>query len=151
MKDALHQEQAALDRFIDLLKQEQAALVSADVEALIGLSDHKLKLADQLNTLARARITMLASAGFAADAAGVAGWLATQPQTVAHAWHQLLASAQDAQRLNQTNGKLIQTHLQHNQQALTALLSAANRADVYGPDGQSRSGAAPSQRSIGKV
>ena len=151
MKDTLRQELAALDQFIALLRQEQAALVSADVDALLALSDSKLKLSDQLNALARERVAMLARAGYAADAAGVAGWLAQQPPAVADAWQRLLQGAQQAQRLNQSNGKLIQTHLQHNQQALSALLGAANRADVYGPDGQSRSGASPAQRSIGKV
>lgn len=151
MKDILQQEQAALDRFIDLLNQEQAALVNADVDALLALTETKLKQTDQLTALAGQRVAMLARAGFAADAAGVSGWLASQPKAVADAWHQLLDSAQAAQRINQTNGKLIQTHLQHNQQALSTLLNASNRANVYGPDGQARTGAAPGQRSIGKV
>ena len=151
MKDALRQELAALEQFITLLRQEQAALVSADVDALLAISNSKIKLSDQLNALARDRVSMLVHAGYAADAAGVAGWLAQQPPTVADQWQRLLQGAQLAQRLNQTNGKLIQTHLQHNQQALNALLGAANRADVYGPDGQSRSGTAPAQRSIGKI
>ncbi len=151
MKDILHREQAALDRFIDLLQQEQAALISANVDALLSISDTKLKQADVLSALAKERVAMLIGAGFGTDAAGVNDWLASQPQVVTDAWHKLLQSAQAAQRINQTNGKLIQTHLQHNQQALSALINASNRANIYGPDGQSRTGDAPTQRSIGKV
>lgn len=148
--DVLQQEQIALDRFIDILQQEQAALVAADVDALQSLSADKQQLSEQLNTLSQQRATQLQRAGFTANAEGVKTWLATQPATVKDAWEKLLTSAQTAQRLNQTNGKLIQTHLQHNQQALIALMGAANRADVYGADGQPRTGPSTTQRSLGK-
>ena len=147
----LQQEQAALDGFIDLLRQEQAALVAANMEKLQSLSELKQKHSELLNGMAQQRVAMLERAGFKSDAAGVAAWLSTQPASVGESWKKLLESAQVAQQLNQTNGKLIQTHMQHNQQALAALMSAANRADVYGADGQPRTGPGPSQRIIGKV
>jgi len=147
----LQQEQAALDGFIDLLRQEQAALVAANVEKLQSLSELKQKHSERLNDMAQQRIAMLDRAGFKSDAAGVAAWLASQPASVGESWKKLLESAQIARQLNQTNGKLIQTHMQHNQQALAALMNAANRADVYGADGQPRTGPGPSQRIIGKV
>jgi flagella synthesis protein FlgN len=149
--DFLEQEQATLDRFIELLQQEQAALVSADVDKLQLLSEPKQKLSEKLNVLVQQRIALLDRDGFSTDAAGVQAWLSKQPATVAEAWNKLLVGAQKAQRLNQTNGKLIQTHLQHNQQALATLMSAANKADVYGADGQPRTGSTPTQRTIGKV
>lgn len=151
MTDILQQEQAALDRFIDLLQREQKSLVNADVETLTAISEHKLKLSEQLNGIARERVALLQRAGFGTDAGGVKGWLAGQPQRVADAWKNLMESAQTAHRLNQTNGKLIQTHLQHNQQALAALINAANTGDVYGADGQPRTGSVGTPRSIGKV
>lgn len=149
--DLLLQEQAALDRFIDLLQQEQAALVAANVDKLQSLSENKQKLSEQLNSLVQQRVVMLEHDGFHADAAGVQAWLAKQPASVADEWKKLLERAQTAQRLNQTNGKLIQTHMQYNQQALATLMSAANKADVYGADGQPRTGSAATQRIIGKV
>jgi flagella synthesis protein FlgN len=149
--DLLQQEQAALDRFIDLLQQEQAALVAANVDKLQSLSENKQKLSEQLNSLVQQRVAMLEQDGFQADAAGVQGWLAKQPASVADEWKKLLERAQTAQRLNQTNGKLIQTHMQYNQQALATLMNAANKADVYGADGQPRTGSAATQRIIGKV
>ncbi|MEZ0238659.1 MAG: flagella synthesis protein FlgN [Methylophilaceae bacterium] len=149
--DFLQQEQAALDGFINLLQQEQEALVAANVEKLQSLSELKQKHSELLNNLAQQRVATLERAGFKSDAAGVAAWLASQPASVKESWKKLLEGAQVAQQLNQTNGKLIQTHMQHNQQALSALMNAANRADVYGADGQPRTGPGPSQRIIGKV
>ena len=128
--DVLQKEQTALDRFIDILQQEQSALVAADVDALQSLSADKQHLSEQLNNLSQQRAALLQRAGFTADTEGVKTWLATQPAEVRQAWEKLLASAQTAQRLNQTNGKLIQPHLQPNPQALTALMGAANRAEV---------------------
>jgi flagellar biosynthesis protein FlgN len=148
--DALQQELAALDRFIELLQQEQAALVAADVDKLQSLSESKQKQSEQLNSLVQQRIIMIERSGFSPDAAGIKAWLAGQPSAVVEAWHKLTNHAQIAKQLNQTNGKLIQTHLQFNQQALATLMSAAKVADVYGADGQPRTGASSTQRSIGK-
>lgn len=149
--NVLQQEQAALDHFIELLQQEQIALVAADVDKLQSLSELKQQLSEHLTTLAQQRVALQEQAGFNADAAGTRAWLSTQPQTVVDAWKKLLARAQAARDLNQTNGQLLQTHMQHNQQALAALLGAANRLDVYGADGQPLSGPSGSQRIIGKA
>ena len=149
--DFLQQEQAALDGFINLLQQEQEALVAANVEKLQSLSELKQKHSELLSNMAQQRVATLERAGFKSDAAGVPAWLTSQPASVKEFWKKLLESAQIAQQLNQTNGRLIQTHMQHNQQALSALMNAANRADVYGADGQPRAGSGPSQRIIGKV
>jgi flagella synthesis protein FlgN len=151
LTEPLQQELDALDQFIALLRQEQAALVRADALAVIPLADHKLKLSEQLNALARRRVAMLAQSGFAADTDGMRRWLTTQPAAVATQWEQLLDKARTAQHLNQTNGKLIETQLQHNQQALSALMHASNQAGMYGPDGQPRIGGATSPRSMGKA
>ena len=149
--NVLQQEQAALDQFIELLQQEQAALVAADMDKLQSLSELKQQLSDHLNTLAQQRVAQQERAGYSNDAAGTRAWLAAQGSSVVDAWNKLLAAAQTARDLNQTNGQLIQTHMQHNQQALAVLLGAANRLDVYGADGQPRSGPGGGQRIIGKA
>jgi flagella synthesis protein FlgN len=56
------------------------------------------------------------------------------------AWNRLRALAAEARSLNDTNGRLIGIHLENNQQALAVLLSAANQAATYGPDGQQKPG-----------
>jgi flagella synthesis protein FlgN len=149
--NVLQQEQAALDQFIELLQQEQAALVAADVDKLQALSELKQQLSEHLNALAQQRVAQQERAGFSADAAGTRAWLAAQGTSVVDAWNKLLATAQSARDLNLTNGQLIQTHMQHNHQALAALMGAANRLDVYGADGQPRSGPGGGQRIIGKA
>ena len=126
-------------------------MVNADVETLTALSEQKLKHAEQLNTLGRQRLSLLKQAGFSNDTAGMDEWLADKSAAEQQQWKALIEKARAAQRLNQTNGKLIQTHLQHNQQALNALMNAANQAGIYGPDGQSRNVLPGSGRTIGKV
>lgn len=148
--DVLQSEQATLDRFIAVLQHEQAALIAADIDQVQSLSPQKQELSEQLNALAQQRVTQLHQAGFTPDTEGMKAWLKLQVPAVKQSWEKLLASAQTAQQLNQTNGKLIQTHLQHNQQALSALMNAANRADVYGADGQPRTGPGNPQRTLGK-
>lgn len=144
------QELAALQRFTELLEQEQAALVRADVDQLIQISQEKLRQADHLNQLARERVTALQSQGVTGDRASMESWLAYQPDQNVEDWKKLLDAARTAQHLNQTNGKLIEIQLQHNQQALNTLANAANRASVYGADGQPRAMHAASQRILGK-
>ena len=126
-------------------------MVNSDVEALIALSQQKLEHAEELNALGRQRLSLLQQAGLSNDAAGMDAWLSDKPPASRQQWKTLIEKARTAQRLNQTNGKLIQTHLQHNQQALNALMNAANQAGIYGPDGQSRTALPGSGRTIGKV
>lgn len=151
MKATLQQELDVLDQFVALLQREQRALVDADAPALPAIAQEKLRLGEQLNRLAGTRLAAVAAAGFATDTAGTRQWLAQQPAAIVLLWDQLMDRARAAQQLNQTNGKLIETRLQHNQQALNALLQAANQAGVYGPDGQPQPGMTSATRSIGKV
>lgn len=143
--EVLEREQSALDRFIDLLKQEQAALIAADVDKLFALSQLKQKQSDELNGLIRHRMATIGAGNPPEDAAELRAWIASQPAAVATAWKKLLDSAKTAHQLNQTNGTLIQKHLQFNQQALSALMSASQRANVYGADGQPALGAGGSR------
>jgi flagellar biosynthesis protein FlgN len=57
--------------------------------------------------------------------------------------------ARRAHSLNQENGALIRTRMQHNQQALSVLLAAPDQAGLYGPDGQTWGG--PGKRHLGSV
>lgn len=146
----LQLEIAALRRFIEILEREQTALVSANVDALLAISEEKLKQAEQLNQAAQQRAATHAKLGIGSDRTSVQAWLASQAPATVEAWHTLIEAAATAQRLNQTNGKLIATHLQHNRQALNALTSAANQSAVYGADGQPRAIQPGTQRVIGK-
>ena len=148
MQTGIPHELAAVNRFVELLRVEQAALMQADVERLIALSEQKFQQSGELNTLAQTRSRLWAEQGHAATAEGIRQWRAALPSEEAVLWDALLDSARTARQLNQTNGKLIHAHLQHHQQALNALLSAADRAGVYGADGQARGVMPTTQRSI---
>ena len=67
----------------------------------------------------------------------------------------MLTIAAEARQANKVNGDLIQSRLQNNKQALSALMSVADRASLYGPDGQRhglfQAGSGPSSGIIGKA
>jgi flagella synthesis protein FlgN len=83
----------------------------------------------------------------------MAQWLAAhagaqKPELVA-LWQQLLDAATAARALNDSNGGLIGARLNHNQDALAALQSAARSLSTYGPDGQAQVPAG--QRELGRA
>ena len=134
-------ELAELRTFVGVLQKEQQALSEGDIDRLMALVADKTSLSSHLGQLAEQRNEMLVAAGFPRDRAGMDGWLTQQTlnaQTTRSNWQNLLTLAAEARALNETNGTLIGTHLQHNQQALNALLTAGNQAALYGPDGQTR-------------
>lgn len=84
--------------------------------------------------------------GLGADAIRV--WLETHSQEGLDIWQKIRGLAVRAQQLNHTNGELIQMKLRHNQQTLAVLSNAADKANLYGPDGQ-HSFSTGSGRSLG--
>lgn len=102
--------QEALQAFVGVLRREQDALATGDIETLAPLIAEKTALAEHVN-----RIPLSEAARFR-DLVG------------------------EASALNEANGKLIALRLQHNQQALNVLLAAADTAATYGPDGQQQAG-----------
>ncbi len=140
MGDLLGQEVALLQAFVELLQQEQALLKAGSGEALLTLVETKNALATQLGELAQTREKQLAALGLPGGPAGMAAWLDQHANAAeCSLWHAFLKLAGEARDLNLLNGKLIGLHMQHNQQALTALTAAADRATTYGPDGQQQS------------
>lgn len=98
-----------LEAFVAVLRREQDALTTGDIDTLAPLIAEKTALAEQLNRIS-------------ADEA--------------MRWREL---ASEARSLNETNGKLIAMRLQHNRQALNVLMTAADAVATYGPDGQQQS------------
>ncbi len=138
LQKILIEEVARLRDFLELLDQEQKALVKGDIERLMSLAAEKTELFGRLAKLGEARGKALVAAGLAADRQGMESWLEThgEPGGGKRYWLELLALAKKAHARNQTNGELISTRLANNQQALSALMAAANQASLYGPDGQ---------------
>lgn len=137
----LSQELAAIESFIALLRKEQALLSSGANEGLTALAEEKSAAAITLGNLTNLRDRELARHHLPPGRAGMDAWTLTEAGSACLArWNRLLAQAAEARALNETNGKAIALHLQHNQQALSLLMAAADKAATYGPDGQARAG-----------
>jgi flagellar biosynthesis protein FlgN len=146
----IDQELQALRTFVTLLGHEQDLLSQGAVEALSALAPEKSALVTSLTRLATARDAELARLGLPAGRAGMAAWLGGKAEASCQAdWNQVLALAAEARALNDTNGKLIGLHMQHNQQALSVLMAATDQAVTYGPDGQQKAGSGG--RSLGSA
>lgn len=138
---ALTEEIGKLKEFIGVLQREQEFLKRGDTEALLPLIENKTALANALGAFAQARENQLGRIGLAGGRAGMEALLVRMgKENLRQTWQTLLELAAEARNLNITNGKLIGLHMQHNQQAFTALMSATDRAMTYGPDGQQQTG-----------
>lgn len=123
-------------QLIELLKQEQAHLIAANIEGLMAITEEKSRAANEMNELAKRRYRCLATAGFDPQEGGMRVWLDTAaPKDIAEAWNNLLTLAQSAKSLNSTNGLLIGKHMSRNQQALN-ILHGNQKNSFYGPNGQ---------------
>lgn len=133
---ALTAERAALLNFIALLEREQGMLVENLTDQLFELSEQKSTDALNLNELAETRRALLRKNLPQLGADAIRAWLGTHSPQALTIWLEILALAERAQRFNQTNGELIQMKLRRNQQLLVVLSNAVNKANLYGPDGQ---------------
>ena len=126
----------AVREFKSLLQAEQQSLVEGKVGVLAEISKAKVDQVEQLNRLAAERLRKLADQGYPPGRSGMDRWASDTGAAAMEVWQSMLEIAAEAQRINTTNGALIHSRLQNNQQALSALLSATNQASLYGPDGQ---------------
>lgn len=133
---ALVAERAALLEFVALLEREQGMLVENLADQMTDLAEKKSIDALNLNKLGETRRTLFQKILPQADADAIRVWLKTHDPQGLSVWQETLSLAERAQQLNQTNGELIQTKLRRNQQMLAILSNAVNKANLYGPDGQ---------------
>lgn len=148
---ALAREQELINLILDVLRQEQQHLVSADTDALERLTPRKAQLVHEMSGLAVQRHRALGAAGFAAEESGMQAWLdASGDQGAAASWQDLLAKTREAKELNRVNGLLINKRLAHNAALLNAMRDpAAADGGVYGPGGQSSASIGPRRHVIG--
>lgn len=137
----LARELQTLRDFLTLLGREQTLLSQGTADPLPSLAAEKSAMASKLAHFAVARDTELGRLGLPTGRPGMDAW-ASSPAGIGHQadWNHLLALAAEARSVNETNGKLIGMHLQHNQQAMRVLMAAVDQAVTYGPDGQQKSG-----------
>jgi flagella synthesis protein FlgN len=134
----LEDEHKLTQRLVELLKQEQAQLIKADVNGLIAVTEEKNRAVVHMSELTNFRYRALAAVGFPPKEDGMQAWLNTPASTpdAKQCWKDLLALAKSAKLLNNTNGLLISKHMTRNQNALN-VLQGTRGANFYGPNGQS--------------
>ena len=133
---ALTAERAALQKFVALLEREQGLLEENQTDQLLELSEQKSRDALELNKLSEARRALLKQHLPQLTIDGIRSWLEKHSQQGLGVWEEVLTLAERAQLLNDANGQVILMKLRHNQQALSVLSNAVNKANLYGPDGQ---------------
>jgi flagella synthesis protein FlgN len=135
----LDQECNTTRNLLQLLKQEQACLVDANIDELIRVTEEKGKVAMHMAELANNRHRLLSAAGFEAAESGMQAWLECPAATDADRgmWKELLDLADSGKELNRVNGMLIAQHMSLNQSALNVLQGTPEGSSIYGPNGQS--------------
>lgn len=137
--DRLNAELRTFEEFERLLQEEQQTLIDGQIDLLMALAPRKSVLIKQLSDLSDARAQALSSAGHENSAAGMQALLdemGAETET-RKMWATLLTLAREADHINRRNGALIETHLSHNQQALSVLRAAANPgSNLYSASGQ---------------
>ena len=136
----LEQERDRVREFLELLQQEQAALVAGDHDELMAFTEQKAARILDLRRVADARSRLLASHGLRADKDGMSAWIeSSRDEPARKLWDEIKSLAAQVRAANEINGALVAARLKHNQAAIAALQSAArNGSGVYGPDGATR-------------
>jgi flagella synthesis protein FlgN len=136
----LEQERDRVREFLELLQQEQAALVAGDHDELLAFTEQKAARILELRRVADARSRLLASHGLRADKDGMSAWIERfGDEPARRLWDEIKSLAAQVRAANDINGALVAARLKHNQAAIAALQSAARSGSgVYGPDGATR-------------
>ena len=152
--DNLKAELIAFQGFCDILQNEQESLTQGHIDNLIALAKLKSDKVLILTQLSTARNQFLQQLSLPPNQQGIERLIHSNKTTIAKdrlasTWQQLIEFAKTAEKLNMSNGIMIDTKLQQNQQALAVLQSAANQSSLYGPDGKTN--ATGMGRPLGKV
>ncbi|WP_298017676.1 flagella synthesis protein FlgN [uncultured Castellaniella sp.] len=124
-----------LNDFIQVLEAEGALLLETPSnEALGALTTRKNDYARRLSELDQARAATLASMGQADDRASIDVVCALHPD-LRPAFDTLFERAAHASALNQDNGQILKTFMEHNQQALDTLRGLMGQ-DLYDARGR---------------
>ncbi|ODU48909.1 MAG: flagellar biosynthesis protein FlgN [Thiobacillus sp. SCN 63-374] len=119
-------ESAAWQGLLDILQDEERALIEGEADRLAQLNTAKLTQLQTASEHARKRHADLLAAGHAADRASVDAWLAQHGRPEQRArWQRLCALEQEVQAANQRIGSLIELRLNSTRQALNVLIHAA--------------------------
>ena len=135
----LRREVLEFGEFVVLLDAEQECLTQAQIEPLSEISCQKAEKIQALGSLARLRCAFLEAHAIEPNAEGMRQWIGShsgeEAAELLGLWEKLSGFAVDAQRINRTNGTLINNRMAYTREALTALNGMTRSAGVYGRDG----------------
>lgn len=135
-QNALDAEIGAWQALLDILRDEEQALVRGDADRVAQITPIKLAQVDSIGSHIRARQTALAAAGHPASAAGMAAWIGKDPAQGARL-RQLGELEAATQAANQRVGALVDMRLGAARQAMNVLVHAATRGNgLYDESGQ---------------
>lgn len=139
LSEHLEQHRARLDTLIGLLDEERRLLRDGGVDGdtLGRVAQAKQDQFQALERFETQRRQVQRRLGYDDDRAGDAR--AAADAGCAALWETIREQADQAARLNRTNGVLIGIRMAHNQRMLNFIEEAAGRG-LYGPDGQARAG-----------
>ena len=123
--------------FLALLEREEALLVAGETDALLTLTHEKAERYHQLQRIHDDRALLLGRLRKPNSDTSIRELCGALPATLTR-WDEVLDLARRAQARNQSNGKLITERMQHNQAALSVLLTAADKPQLYDAAGMAR-------------
>lgn len=129
----LKAENLAWQALLDVLQDEEQALIAGDADRVSLLNTAKLAQLQCVSDHARGRHGELLAAGHTPNHAGMDTWLAQigLPDLNTR-WQQLCTMERDAQAMNQRIGSLIELRLAATRQALNVLVhSATHQGGLY--------------------
>ena len=153
----LETEQRDVDAFIRLLEAEQRALIDNTLSDLVELVKQKNALAQSLSELAVKRKPLLELNGVEIsphpphEIVSAKFLPAEHLPTLSAMWLKLLQSARQANALNETNGKLIDTRQQQNQQMMALIQASTGAASVLSYDAYGQARLSTRTGSLGKA
>lgn len=130
-------EAVLLRGFVALLEREEALLLAGDADSLLVLTREKTERFHQLQRIHNDRALLLGKLRRPNTDAAIREVCQPLPDTIRR-WDEIHALARDAQARNELNGKLISERLQHNQAAMSILLDAARKPQLYDSAGIAR-------------
>ena len=127
---------AGLEGLIALLHEEQAALLSANGEALADVVQRKAAQLETLSHSSQARDHLLGSIGLPIGPPGAVGFLEQMkaPQVARETWERHHTLSVEAARLNEYNGRLAIQGERNTRKALSILTGRQTDTNTYGKD-----------------
>lgn len=148
LKACLEKEADLMTGFLQILQDEAKVLEEGATEtALADTTNRKNEVADALARAAVERNAVLGELGYEHDGPGLAAAANDHP-SVADVRQKLLDITGQARTLNESNGRVIEVFLEHNQRTLDTLRRLAGVGDIYDASGKKRPGSKGTTRNI---